>query len=451
MSFLGSCFSYGGERLVVCSCVDRSASMAAQRELEEHQRSLSSQKEMLEAIVSNMPGGLHVLDLGDPSKVLYLSDLLCSMTGYSRSEVKDTFGGRYVEMLHPDDRGLLLASLRDLREYPHTVTVSYRIVRKDRSVLYVTDTLRSVRDAHGGMRAYAIAMDDTSDELLLSGVSRASAHIPYPIACYDWSEQALSAVYCNEEFGSILNLAPAEYLALTARSPLSMVAEQSKRNIYRLLEQFEQGRNHAALDIVVDSGQGPQACTLVLNVISRCGSTFRALALLENDFYRHLGCIIRSDLDETARPKRVWVRTFGFFDVFVDGKAMPFRSAKAKELLALLVDRRGGFVSSSEAIGCLWEDEPANNVTRARCRKVAMLLLNELKEYGVADIVESSGNGSRRIVPERVGCDLFEYLAGKPEAAGSFKGAYLTNYSWGEFTLAELLASRGNGFDLFAD
>ena len=125
------------------------------------------------------------------------------------------------------------------------MTVSYRIVRKDRSVLYVTDTLRSVRDAHGGMRAYAIAMDDTFDELLLSGVSRASAHIPYPIACYDWSEQALSAVYCNEEFGSILNLAPAEYLALTARSPLSMVAEQSKRNIYRLLEQFEQGRRTA--------------------------------------------------------------------------------------------------------------------------------------------------------------------------------------------------------------
>ncbi len=407
---------------------------------------------MLEAIVSNMPGGLHVLDLGDPSKVLYLSDLLCSMTGYSRSEVKDTFGGRYVEMLHPDDRGLLLASLRDLREYPHTVTVSYRIVRKDRSVLYVTDTLRSVRDAHGGMRAYAIAMDDTSDELLLSGVSRASAHIPYPIACYDWSEQALSAVYCNEEFGSILNLAPAEYLALTARSPLSMVAEQSKRNIYRLLEQFEQGRNHAALDIVVDSGQGPQACTLVLNVISRCGSTFRALALLENDFYRHLGCIIRSDLDETARPKRVWVRTFGFFDVFVDGKAMPFRSAKAKELLALLVDRRGGFVGvgagghrlSVGGRACQQRDAgalpqgghaPAQRAERVWCGRHCRVL----------------GQRVAPIVPERVGCDLFEYLAGKPEAAGSFKGAYLTNYSWGEFTLAELLASRGNGFDLFAD
>ena len=67
------------------------------------------------------------------------------------------------------------------------MTVSYRIVRKDRSVLYVTDTLRSVRDAHGGMRAYAIAMDDTSDELLLSGVSRASAHIPYQMCIRDSS------------------------------------------------------------------------------------------------------------------------------------------------------------------------------------------------------------------------------------------------------------------------
>ena len=256
---------------------------------------------MLEAIVSNMPGGLHVLDLGDPSKVLYLSDLLCSMTGYSRSEVKDTFGGRYVEMLHPDDRGLLLASLRDLREYPHTVTVSYRIVRKDRSVLYVTDTLRSVRDAHGGMRAYAIAMDDTSDELSLSGVSRASAHIPYPIACYDWSEQALSAVYCNEEFGSILNLAPAEYLALTARSPLSMVAEQSKRNIYRLLEQFEQEGTTPPWTSSSIRGRGRRpvpSCSTSSRVADRLSEPWLCLRTISTDI---------SD----ASSDRIWTRLQG--------------------------------------------------------------------------------------------------------------------------------------------
>ena len=47
-------------------------------------------------------------------------------------------------------------------------------------------------------------------------------------------------------------------------------------------------------------------------------------------------------------------------------------------------------------------------------------------------------DGKRRIVPERVECDLYEYLSGKEEYSQLFKGVYLTNYSWGQNTLAEL-------------
>ena len=49
-----------------------------------------------------------------------------------------------------------------------------------------------------------------------------------------------------------------------------------------------------------------------------------------------------------------------------------------------------------------------------------------------------SVNGRRRIVTEKVRCDLYEYLTGKEEFAQLFKGSYLTNYSWGETTLGEL-------------
>ena len=49
-----------------------------------------------------------------------------------------------------------------------------------------------------------------------------------------------------------------------------------------------------------------------------------------------------------------------------------------------------------------------------------------------------SVDGKRRIVPERVQCDLYDYLTGREEYAQLFKGSYLTNYSWGEKTLAEL-------------
>ena len=66
-----------------------------------------------------------------------------------------------------------------------------------------------------------------------------------------------------------------------------------------------------------------------------------------------------------------------------------------------------------------------------------MRLKKTLEEYGISDAVEFI-NGKRRIVPERVQCDLFQYLSGKEEHAQLFKGSYLTNYSWAETTLAEL-------------
>lgn len=132
------------------------------------------------------------------------------------------------------------------------------------------------------------------------------------------------------------------------------------------------------------------------------------------------------------------IRTFGYFDVFIGEKPVNFRNKKAKELLALLVDRRGGYISSDEAISFLWEDEPSNSVTLARYRKVALRLKNTLEEYGISDIVESV-DGKRRIVPNLVKCDLYDYLSGKEEYSQLFKGSYLTNYSWGEITLGELM------------
>ena len=141
--------------------------------------------------------------------------------------------------------------------------------------------------------------------------------------------------------------------------------------------------------------------------------------------------------EERAEPG-VYIRTFGYFDVFVGETPIAFRNKKSKELFALLVDRRGGFVTSEEAISYLWEEEPVSPVTLARYRKVALRLKNLLTEYGIGDVVESV-DGKRRIVPKKVRCDLYDYLAGREEAA--FKGSYLTNYSWGETTLAELTGS----------
>lgn len=124
----------------------------------------------------------------------------------------------------------------------------------------------------------------------------------------------------------------------------------------------------------------------------------------------------RKEAQATEAAPKVYIRTFGYFDVFVDGRPIVFRNEKARELLALLTDRRGGYVSSEEAIGFLWEEETANPVTLARYRKVALRLKNTLEEYGVSDILESV-SGRRRLMTDRVCCDLYDYLLGAPEHA----------------------------------
>ncbi|MGI6221344.1 MAG: PAS domain S-box protein [Coriobacteriales bacterium] len=151
--------------------------------------------------------------------------------------------------------------------------------------------------------------------------------------------------------------------------------------------------------------------------------------------------LITDGVMTVSSHRDVYIRTFGHFEVFVDGAPVPFRHEKSKELLALLVDRRGGYVTSRDAISYLWENEPANKVTLARFRKVAMRLRNILEEHGIGDIVEISQR-NRRINPDKVRCDLFDYLWGGPDYAQSFKGTYLSDYSWSEFTLMELSGDR---------
>ena len=51
--------------------------------------------------------------------------------------------------------------------------------------------------------------------------------------------------------------------------------------------------------------------------------------------------------------KRIRIETFGQFDVYLDGAALPFCGKKAKELFALFVDKRGGVLYTEEALSLI--------------------------------------------------------------------------------------------------
>lgn len=138
---------------------------------------------------------------------------------------------------------------------------------------------------------------------------------------------------------------------------------------------------------------------------------------------------IASEKSERSLTPSVYIQTFGHFEVFSNGNPVLFRSKKAKELLAVLVDRKGGYLSSREAIKYLWKNEDVNNLTLSRLRKVAMRLLQILKDNNIEHIIESS-DGNRRIVTEAVNCDLYDYLSGKISLRNISGGKYLPEYNW---------------------
>ena len=143
--------------------------------------------------------------------------------------------------------------------------------------------------------------------------------------------------------------------------------------------------------------------------------------------------------NRTANGHIVDIVTFSNFNVLVDDVPVFFRYEKSKELLAILVDRRGGYATAASLIAVLWENEDADDRTYARLRKVVMRLKNTLRAYGVEDIVESI-SGKRHVVVEKVNCDLYEYLRRDKADRPRFLGSYLPEYSWGETTLGELLS-----------
>lgn len=143
----------------------------------------------------------------------------------------------------------------------------------------------------------------------------------------------------------------------------------------------------------------------------------------------------RVELLAKRQRKRVQFRTFGRFDMFINEQPVQFSNAKAKELLAVCVDRKGGIVKMEEAIDKLWEDEPMSENVKARYRKAVAYLNALFAENRLTDVFVS-GYGSCHIEKEKVSCDYYEFL--ESDNKPLFFGEYMFEYPWAEETAAML-------------
>lgn len=156
--------------------------------------------------------------------------------------------------------------------------------------------------------------------------------------------------------------------------------------------------------------------------------------------------MLANELDKARRmrgkpSKAVSIRTIPRFDVYVDGALFPITSPKPKELLALLVDRNGGTVSSGLAISLLWEDKPDDEKTKALYR-MTLKRLREILSAGGIDFILSAEGSAKFINPDTFTCDYYRFLQGVPEITAQYNGEYMTEYSWAEETNARLTSLK---------
>lgn len=131
---------------------------------------------------------------------------------------------------------------------------------------------------------------------------------------------------------------------------------------------------------------------------------------------------------------RIVVKTFGTFEFLVDGKEVEFSRTKAKELLAILIDKRGNYVSRKDLISLLFQDtglfiEDSNYFT-----KILASLTESLKKLGIDDIIIRKWN-QYSINPSKLSVDSYDYLDGYLYAINSFKGQYMNQYNWAKSLL----------------
>lgn len=144
---------------------------------------------------------------------------------------------------------------------------------------------------------------------------------------------------------------------------------------------------------------------------------------------------IRKELAKCAyRPlpsQQVVIQTIPSLSVTVNGAPLHISGAKAREMLALLVDFGERGFTAGEGIAFLWPDRANDASTQSLLRMTYKRLLNALEDAGAGHIIASREN-RRFLRTAEVDCDLYRILAGDKQAARKYDGEYLREYAWAE-------------------
>lgn len=135
-----------------------------------------------------------------------------------------------------------------------------------------------------------------------------------------------------------------------------------------------------------------------------------------------------------SAEKLLTVKCFGNFEIFYNGEILSFKRKKAKELLAVLIDRNGAGMTAKQLCALLFPDNTDDNKNSAYLRQLVLDINNTLNSICAEDVFKHE-TPYYSIDTNLIKCDYISFLeTGKPH----FHGEYMTQYSWAEETCAML-------------
>ena len=108
-----------------------------------------------------IPGGIHRCYLSNPTHLEYFSEGLCKMLGYTYKEVTNiiTPEWKYSLLIYPEDRQIFGDFVKKLAATGGIQTCEYRMMRKDGSLLLVSETMDAKMSSSGIMYGYSVVTD----------------------------------------------------------------------------------------------------------------------------------------------------------------------------------------------------------------------------------------------------------------------------------------------------
>ncbi len=151
---------------------------------------------------------------------------------------------------------------------------------------------------------------------------------------------------------------------------------------------------------------------------------------------------VRKELDDLRYPIPdsclLRVQCFGNFDVFtMDGEPVKFNRTKSKELLAILISKRGTSCTIKELTSMLFENGSEDEKKRDYTQQLISTLIRTLRELGIEKVINKSYN-SISVNVDYIDCDYYKFNESDPDSLAQYNGEFMAQYSWAEYVASYL-------------